>query len=46
MSRLMNGNRVWWLGALLIVLGLTQVAAFQLGNRTADEWVEILEREQ
>ena len=44
--RRMNQNRVGWLGVFLMVLGLTQVAALQLGLRTADEWAEILERDQ
>ena len=45
MSSLMNRNRVWCLGVFLIVLGTTPVAA-QLGLRTAEEWAEILDREQ
>ena len=45
MSRLMNRNRVWCLGVFLIVLSTAPVAA-QLGLRTAEEWTEILEREQ
>ena len=43
---LMNRSRVGGLGALVMVLGLTQVVALQLGLRTADEWAEILERDR
>ena len=43
--RLMNRSRGWCLGALLMLPGLTLVAA-QLGSRTAEEWQGILEREQ
>ena len=42
---LMNRSRGWCLGALLMLPGLTLVAA-QLGSRTAEEWQGILEREQ
>ena len=43
---LMNRSRVGGLGALVMVLGLTQVVALQLGLRTADEWADILERDR
>ena len=42
--RLMNRNKVGWLGVFLMVLGLTQVAALQLGLRTADEIVRATPR--
>ena len=43
--RLMNRAGIWYLGAFLLLPGLTPVAA-QLGSRTAEEWEGILEREQ
>ncbi len=45
MSRFMNRNRVWCVGLFLAVLITAPVAA-QLGLRTAEEWAEILDREQ
>ena len=43
MSHVKNLHRVW-LSGLVIVLGLAQLLAFQLGSRPAEEWIERLER--
>ena len=43
MSHLMNLPKVWFCG-LAISLGLAEASAVQLGSRSADEWVERLDR--
>lgn len=45
MSRLMKLHGVWFC-ALVLLLSLTEAHALQLGSRSADEWIERLEREE
>ena len=45
MSRSMNPHKVW-LFALILSLGLAEASAVQLGNRTADEWIGMLGRDE
>jgi len=39
-------RRVGLLGLLVLLVGLAEAPASQLGNRSADEWITILDREQ